>query len=63
MGKPLLFISVDNTPTMSHTISDVAIVKYKSIISVETISFYFVKQYTPNVTRTSSFVRSIKLGH
>ena len=43
MGKPLLLISVDNTPTMSHTISAVAIVKDESIFSVETINFDFVK--------------------
>ena len=42
-GKPLLLISVDNTPTMSHTISAVAIVKAERIFSVETISFDFVK--------------------
>ena len=43
MGKPLLLISVGNTPTMSHTISAVAIVKAESIISVETINFDYVK--------------------
>ena len=63
MGKPLILISVDNIPMMSHAISYEEIVKYESIISVKTVTFYFDKQYTPTVTRTSSFVRWIKLGH
>ena len=34
---------VNNTSTMSYTISAVAIVKAESIFSVETINFDFVK--------------------